>query len=272
MTPSEDALSAILKRENWVVAAALFVLTLLAWAYVVWLAAGMSAPAAAPMGDMPGMPGMESISPSIAPWTASHFLFLFAMWAVMMVGMMTPSAAPMILIYSQVARQAGTLGRPFAPAGWFALGYLSCWLLFALAASGAQYGLEHASLLTPMMAVASRYFGGAVLIVAGAYQWTPLKESCLAQCRAPLSFVQRHGGFQSGIAGSLRLGALHGLYCIGCCWALMAILFVAGIMSLVWIAMLMIFVLAEKVVPGGRILTRLAGLAAIGAGVWVLVK
>jgi predicted metal-binding membrane protein len=266
--PFDGALAAILRRENLVVAGALFVLTLLAWAYVAWLAHMMDAS----MPDMAAMPGMDmsSMAPAFTAWSPAHFLFMLTMWAVMMVGMMTPSAAPMILIYGQVARQARTLRSNFAPAGWFAAGYLLSWTLFALAATAAQFGLERAALLTPMMASASKYFGGAVLILAGTYQWMPLKDSCLAQCRAPLAFVQRHGGFRPGIGGSLRLGALHGAYCIGCCGALMALLFVVGVMNLLWIAGLMIFVLAEKIVPGGRILGRLAGLAAIAAGCWIL--
>jgi predicted metal-binding membrane protein len=121
-----------------------------------------------------------------------------------------------------------------------------------------------------MMASASHHLGGALLIAAGVYQWLPIKEACLAQCRAPLSFVQRHGGFQASARGSVRLGLQHGLYCIGCCWALMALLFVGGVMNLLWIAILMLVVLAEKVLPGGRMLARIGGLVAIAAGAWML--
>jgi predicted metal-binding membrane protein len=226
---------------------------------------------------MPGMNGMVAmkmggaLTPRFSRWSPAHFLFMFAMWGVMMVGMMTPSASPMILIYGQVARQARTLGRAFAPAGWFAAGYLLTWTLFALVATAAQYGLERGALLTPMMTSANKFFGAGVLIAAGLYQWTPLKDSCLAQCRTPLSFVQRHGGFRPEILGSLRLGALHGAYCIGCCGALMALLFVLGVMNLFWIAALMILVLAEKILPAGRVLGRVAGFAAFAAGVWLLV-
>jgi predicted metal-binding membrane protein len=117
------------------------------------------------------------------------------------------------------------------------------------------------------MGTASRVFGGALLIVAGIYQWLPIKEACLSQCRAPLSFVQRHGGFQSSVQGSLRLGFLHGMYCIGCCWVLMLLLFVGGVMNLLWIAALMIFVLLEKLLPGGRYFSRAAGLAALAVGI-----
>ena len=270
MSEQGGALSALLKRDGLIAAGALIALTALAWAYVLWLAAEMNTASA----SMPGMDMGAMMAPAFVPWTAMHALFVFVMWAVMMIGMMTPSVAPMVLIYTQVARQsrtlAGTLGKPFAPAGWFASGYLLAWTLFAALATAAQYGLEQAALLSPSMASTSRYFGGGLLIVAGLYQLSPLKNACLSQCRAPLSFVQRHGGFQSTVFGSLRLGTQHGLYCIGCCWALMALLFVGGVMNVLWIAAIMIFVLAEKIIPGGRYLSTLAGVAALAAGAWMI--
>jgi predicted metal-binding membrane protein len=265
---ADAALLSVLKRDRLVVGAALALVTLAAWSYVLWLAAAMSAAA-------PAMPGMDmtmagAMAPGFARWTLARAVLVFAMWAVMMIGMMMPSAAPMVLLYAQVARQAKTLGRTFAPAGWFASGYLLAWTCFAALATLAQAALEHAALLSPAMASANRWFGGAVLIAAGLYQLTPLKHACLTQCRAPLQFVQRHGGFRAGAWGSLRLGTLHGFYCIGCCWALMALLFVGGVMNLVWIAGIAIFVLGEKVLPGGAMFGRLAGMAAVAAGVWVM--
>ena len=125
-------------------------------------------------------------------------------------------------------------------------------------------------MMTPAMSAASRPLGAALLIAAGIYQWLPLKDACLAQCRAPLSFIQRHGGFQPDALRSLLLGLRHGLYCVGCCWALMLLLFVFGVMNLLWIGALMIYVLAEKLLPGARLLTRAVGLAAIVAGVVML--
>src|SRR5208282_2367329 len=145
------------------------------------------------------------------------------------------------------------------PAGWFAAGYLLAWTSFAALATTAQYGLERVALLTPMMASANKWFGAAILFAAGAYQFAPLKDSCLASCRAPLSFVLRHGGFRADAVGSLSLGFRHGLYCIGCCWALMALLFVGGVMNILWIAGLMIFVLVEKIIPAGRYVSRAVG-------------
>jgi predicted metal-binding membrane protein len=279
------ALSDFLKRDMLVVAAALAVITVLAWVYLVALNAEMSGSAmtphamagmnAADMHDMKGMSGMSSgrgmaLAPSMSAWTPTHFLFIFTMWAVMMVGMMTPSVSPMVLTYARVARGAAAQGTPFASSGWFAGGYLIVWTGFALIASLGQYALDRAALLTPMMGFQSRTIGGAALVAAGLYQWLPVKSACLANCRAPLAFVQRHGGFRASAAGSLRLGALHGLYCIGCCWALMLLLFVAGVMNLLWIAALMAIVLAEKILPAATYLTRAVGVAAITGGLWML--
>jgi predicted metal-binding membrane protein len=181
------------------------------------------------------------------------------MWAVMMVGMMMPSSMPTILLYARVGRQAAAAGKPLAATGWFAAGYLLIWIAFALAATLAQWALDRASLLTPDMAGASAVLGGLVLIAAGLYQWTPFKDVCLRQCQAPWLFIQRHGGFRGGASGSVALGARHGLYCVGCCWALMALLFVGGVMNVLWIAAISFFVLIEKVVPAGRVISRIAG-------------
>jgi predicted metal-binding membrane protein len=258
-------LETVLRRDRIVVAVALFVLTALAWAYVLFLAATMSMAAAASP-----MPGMDMASMNVGPanrsWQAAEVFFPLAMWAVMMVGMMTPSAAPMILLYARVGRQARAQGKPFAAAGWFAGGYLLAWTGFAALASLTQAALANAALITPMLRIASTATGGAVLIAAGLYQFTPLKYSCLSQCQAPLQFLQRQGGFRSDSLGSLQLGLRHGLYCIGCCWALMALLFVGGVMNVLWIAVLSVLVLLEKILPSGRILPRAVGVVLIAAG------
>ncbi len=261
----DAALERVLKRDTVILAVALLTLTALAWAYLFRLSAEMSDAAA--MASMPGMnmPGMV-MGPALKPWALPDFAFTFAMWAVMMIGMMTPSASPMILIYARVAQQARDQGKPFAAAGWFAGGYLLAWTGFAGLASLAQGALTQAALITPMLAAASPRFGGLVLVAAGLYQFTPIKDSCLAQCQTPLSFLQRHGGFKRDPLGSLRMGLTHGVYCIGCCWALMLLLFVGGVMNVLWIAGLSVLVLLEKVVPRGRIVTRGAGLVLIAAG------
>jgi predicted metal-binding membrane protein len=269
---SDAAIETVLRRDRVIVAASLVVLTALAWAYVWWLAADMD------MGgmDMPGFrmipAGMGLMMPASAPWTGMEFAFVFAMWAVMMVGMMTPSATPMILIYARVGRQAAQQGKPLAASAYFAAGYLLTWIGFAFAATSAQWVLERSALLTPMMAGANDLLSGAVLITVGVYQWTPLKDACLRQCQAPWLFIQRHGGFRPDVRGSLALGALHGAYCIGCCWALMALLFVGGVMNVLWIAAIAILVLVEKVVPAGRVIARTAGAGLFAGGLWLLAQ
>ncbi|HTQ82493.1 MAG TPA: DUF2182 domain-containing protein [Pseudolabrys sp.] len=270
---SSSAIEAVLRRDRAVVVVALALITILSWVYILVLARTM---------DMGGMDmtgwrmvstGLEmGMAPALAPWSTWQFAWMFVMWAVMMIGMMTPSVAPMILIYARVGRQAALQGRTLAPTGWFAGGYLSAWVGFALLATTAQWVLERTTLLSPMMEVASNLLGGVVLIAIGVYQWTPLKDVCLRQCQSPLVFIQRHGGFRRQPMGSLSLGLRHGIFCVGCCWALMLLLFVGGIMNLLWIAALTIFILAEKVVPGGRTVARMAGTGFAAFGVWVLVK
>ena len=271
---TDAALELVLRRDRVVVLAALGALAALAWAYVLWLAATMDADHAA-MPDMSvmGMSGMdmaEMVGPSLRGWGATELAFMFAMWAIMMAGMMLPSAAPMVLIYARVARQAQARHKPFAATAWFAGGYLLAWTIFALVATVVQWLLEQALLLTPMIMSASTALGGAILFATGVYQWTPLKDTCLSQCQSPLLFIQRHGGFHREPRAALRLGTEHGLYCIGCCWALMALLFVGGVMNVLWIAGIAILVLVEKITPAGRWIARITGAAFVGAGAWLL--
>jgi predicted metal-binding membrane protein len=147
-----------------------------------------------------------------------------------------------------------------------------CWFGFAFAATGAQWALERAALLTPMMASTSKVVGGVLLIMAGLYQWSPLKDTCLASCRAPLLFIQRYGGFRRNGLGALEIGLRHGAYCVGCCWALMTLLFVGGVMNVLWIAAIAALVLAEKVAAGERLVSRAAGTGLILGGVWLLMR
>jgi predicted metal-binding membrane protein len=267
---TDSALEAVLRRDRLVVAGALAIVAALAWAYVLWLAADMD------MGgmDMDGFrmipAGIGIMAPADAPWGAIEFAFVFAMWAVMMVGMMAPSAAPMLLMYARVGRAGRAEGKPLAATGWFAAGYVLTWIGFSLAATFVQWMVERAALLDSRMASASNLFGGIVLIAAGVYQWTPLKDVCLAQCQTPLQFLMRHGGFRGDVPGCLLLGLRHGAYCVGCCWVLMALLFVGGVMSVLWIAALALLVLLEKVTPFGRWVARVAGVACVAAGAWML--
>jgi predicted metal-binding membrane protein len=261
---TESGLERLLRRDRAVLLAAIAAIAILAWAHIIWSAV---APAAHPSGAgaMEGMAG-HGAGPGLAPWSVADFVAMLLMWSVMMVGMMTPSAAPMILIYARVGRKAAGGGTPFAPSGWFASGYLLAWAAFALAATILQWLLEQAMLLAPMTASAGPRLGGLLLVAAGAYQWTPLKHACLTQCQSPFQFIQRHGGFRGDRGGALRLGLRHGAFCIGCCWALMLLLFVGGVMNLLWIAGIALLVLAEKVLPYGRLISRAAGAAMIAAG------
>jgi len=256
---TDSTLETVLRRDRLVVAGALGVIAALAWGYMLWLADDMD------MGgmDMTGFrmipAGIGIMAPASAPWRAIEFAFVFAMWSVMMVGMMAPSAAPMILIYARLGRQAKSAGKPFAATGWFAAGYFLVWIGFALAATFVQWMLERTALLDSRMASASNMFGAIVLIAAGIYQWTPLKDVCLAQCRSPFQFLMRYGGFRGDVPGCLLLGLRQGAYCLGCCWFLMVLLFVGGVMNIAWIAGLSALVLVEKLLSDGRAVSRWVG-------------
>lgn len=264
---SETILENALRRDRAIVIVALTTLTAVAWAYTVWLASNMAGDGMS-MSHSLDMGGM--LKPDFRPWSVTDAVVTFVMWTVMMVGMMTPSVTPMILIYARVARQAAIQGKPLAASGFFAGGYLLAWTAFSLAATVSQGLLQWVGFLTPMLRTTNNHLGALVLITAGLYQWTPIKEACLKNCQSPLGFIQRHGGFRQTPLGALSIGFQHGLYCIGCCWALMALLFVGGVMNIRWIAALTVFVLLEKVIPFGRIVPRLSGTALMLWGTWAL--
>ena len=244
------------ERQRAAVLAGLAGVTALAWAWLLRMDWDMRAAMAA------------GVTCSLHPWSAADFALTFAMWAVMMVGMMVPSAVPMSLLFASVARRARAQGDVVAPTFVFVSGYLALWTLFSLAATGAQWALERGALLSPMLSSTSAAFGALLLGAAGLYQWTPWKNACLAQCRTPALFLSAHWG--DGRWGAFRLGAAHGLYCLGCCWVLMALLFFGGVMNLVWVAGLSLFVLLEKAAPRGAALGRLTGGALVVAGAWQL--
>jgi predicted metal-binding membrane protein len=203
------------------------------------------------MGSMAGMDGMAD---------GPGWPMVAAMWAAMMVAMMLPSAAPTILLYSQVHRHSlGSESSP--PTSAFLAGYLACWIAIALAATAFQLALGRMELENPIAAA-------GLLIAAGLYQLSPVKDACLSRCRSPAQFISRH--YRPGASGAFRLGLLHGAYCVGCCWMLMALLFVGGVMNLLWIAGLTLLVAAEKLLPGGKWIARVAGIAFIGWGAALL--
>jgi predicted metal-binding membrane protein len=254
------AFEQVLKRDRMLVLAGLAGVTVLAWVYLFVLASDM--------GDMGGVMGSGMAMAQANPWSLLAFVLTFLMWAIMMVGMMLPSATPMILLFAMVSRKQKAEGKPYVPVGMFASGYLIVWSLFSLIAAGLQWALEQTALLSPMMVSASPYLGGGILIAAGIYQLTPLKTACLKHCRTPFSFVALH--WRTGTRGSVIMGMHHGAFCVGCCWALMALLFVGGVMNLLWVAIIAGFVLLEKVLPRGQGMGRLTGVALLGWGAWLI--
>jgi predicted metal-binding membrane protein len=218
--------------------------------------------------DMSMEMGEAMAMPQIRPWSATDFLLMFLMWAIMMVGMMVPSAAPMILLYARVCRTQRDKGRPFAPTGAFVAGYVAVWSAFSLIATVLQWALEQAALLSPMMISTSPILGGGLLIAAGLYQLSPLKHVCLRHCRGPLDFITRH--WRTGTAGALVMGIEHGAYCVGCCWFLMGLLFFGGVMNLLWVAAIAALVLIEKVARFGETIARVSGAGLAAAGLVLL--
>jgi predicted metal-binding membrane protein len=208
-------------------------------------------------------PTMDAMT-GVQPWTANEFGLRLAMWAVMMVAMMVPTAAPMTLMYAAVARKAAAQHNPLAPTSVFVAGYIVMWTIFSLVATTAQHALDQATLLSPMMVSTSAGFGAALLIAAGIYQLTPLKNACLRNCRTPAHFLSRY--WRTGNLGAFRMGLRLGVYCVGCCWILMGLLFVGGVMNLLWIAAIAIFILLEKTLPFGDVTGRIAGVAMIVVG------
>lgn len=233
--------------------------TLLCWMWIVPMARDMYGPMTGPSAWM-----------MAATWDGPYLLLLWAMWAVMMAGMMLPSASPLLLLYNGSLRRAHDAPRPAPRVAAMAAGYLLVWLLFSVAATLLQRVLSGWLLLTPMMEMASLPSAGILLLVAGGYQWTPLKAACLRACRSPLSFITQH--WRAGVTGAFRMGFGHGVYCFGCCWALMLLLFVGGVMNLWVIAALTMVVLAEKLAPFGAQSSRVTGTVLIGAGLWMFAR
>jgi predicted metal-binding membrane protein len=258
-------LTSVVRRDRWIVAAALALACALAWAWLYWQARAM-APA---MASMPAMTGMAPMSAAMAgppPLSLAYFANAFVMWTLMMVAMMLPSAAPMILLYARFAGSVRAQGGAIAPTLLFAGVYLLAWTGFSLIAAAAQAGLAAAGAISATrLALGDGRIAGVLLLAAGAYQLTPLKRACLGQCRSPLQFVMQN--WRPGWRGALTLGLRHAAYCVGCCWALMALLFVGGVMSLAWVAILALIVLAEKVAPLGKWGARTIGALAGALGV-----
>jgi predicted metal-binding membrane protein len=239
------ALERILKQDRLIVGFGLGVVVAASWTYIL-LGAGMDAPV--DMGAMMAAP---------AVWSAGYAIAVFVMWWVMMVAMMLPSAVPMILLYVAASRKISASAEAGLSTFVLASGYLAAWGAFSIIAVAAQWFLSSQRLLTPMLDSASVVLGGSLLIAAGAYQLTPLKDACLRHCRTPLFMVMNH--WRPGTLGAFRMGCEHGAFCLGCCWVLMGLLFYGGVMNLAWIAGLAAYVLIEKLAPMGVRIGRYAG-------------
>lgn len=251
----------VVRQDRAIVMVGLVGITTLAWAYVVYLS-----------WDMRGM-DMAAMSTGMAmaqemPWGAVDFFLTFLMWSVMMIAMMLPSASPMILMFITVSRARREQKRLLTATGVFVGGYGVVWTGFAAAATLAQWGLHTGALLAPQLASTSPILGGVLLLASGIYQWSHLKYACLSKCRTPLGFIMSE--WREGKNGAFVMGLRHGVFCLGCCWVLMSLLFVLGVMNLLWIAVLAAFVLLEKVAPKGLLVSRITGVVLVLAGAWMI--
>lgn len=261
------AVEYLLRRESLIVAGALSVLVLIAAVYTVMgVGMNMSAIDMTRMARSIGEPMAMGMEPQ---WSVSYACVVFLMWLVMMIAMMTPSAAPLVLLFAAVKRMGPDADRAAAHSGLLLLGYLVAWAAFSALATAAQWGTEALGIVAgAMMTLDGRWLAALVLIAAGLYQFTPIKSACLKHCRAPGQFLADHR--RPGSIGAFRMGVDHGVYCLGCCWALMALLFVGGIMNLYWIAGLTVYVLLEKLAPRGDVIARIAGAALVLVGGGIL--
>ena len=249
-------LEKLLRQDRAIVVLGAAVISMLGWIYLFYQGWAMQ-----------HMNIVAMAMPSTGAWGLMDLLVVFAMWAVMMVAMMVPSATPMLLIFATIARSRRAQERAFVSVWVFLTGYLIWWTAFSVAATLAQWGLHSLALISPMMVGTSPVLGSVLLVVAGIYQWMPFKLACLRHCRTPLQFLLTY--WQDGTAGAFLIGLRHGAYCLGCCWLLMAVLFAVGVMNLAWIAALSVFVLLEKIIPRGLWVAKVAGLILIGFGGWM---
>jgi predicted metal-binding membrane protein len=247
-TSLDTAVESTLKRDRVVVLGALLAVIVFAWGYV-FAGAGMDMKAA-------------------AVWNFGYACLMFTMWWVMMIAMMLPSAAPMVLLFALMNRKQKEKGNPFVPTAIFASAYLAVWAGFSIVAVVLQWSLESSALLSPMLVSENAILGGSLLLIAGIYQLTPLKQACLKHCRSPIQFILTK--WRNGTGGAFRMGIEHGGYCVGCCWFLMGLLFFGGIMNLYWIAGIAIFVLLEKTIPAGHWMGHVVGVVLIIWGIVVL--
>ena len=256
---SGDGSPSIYNRDRVIIIVAIVIITCVSWMYLFNLSGDMDE-----MSSLESTTGLSRAMPNMVPWGFSDWISMFVMWFVMMVGMMVPTASPMILMFSTVNQRKKEQNQPFVATAIFLSGYVLVWLGFSIGATATNWILHSNTLLSGIMGESTNnLFGGVLLISAGVFQWTPIKKACLNNCRTPMGFLMTE--WKNGFYGALKMGLNHGIYCLGCCWLLMALLFVLGVMNLLWIAVLTTIVLFEKVAPKGNWVSRLTG---IGFAVW----
>ena len=248
-------IESLLQREQVLAFSCLAIVIVISWAYMLHMSWKMS-------GDI--------TLACLMRWGPEDIAHSLMMWAIMMVAMMFPSAAPMILMFLTVNRQQGGTQRPVIPMGLFVLGYFLVWTSYSFLAALAQWGLHAAALLSHHLVITSPLLGGILLIAAGVFQWTPLRDACMSKCRSPVGFLMAE--WREGRRGALIMGLRHGVNCVGCCWLLMLLSFVLGIMNMVWMAVLTVFMLIEKTFPRGQWVTQSAGFILVAWGLWVTVE
>ena len=270
--PLNSSLEMLIRRDRLIMLTGIVALVMLAWA---WLLVGAGTGMSIWMMSRPAIfPGNEAGSAMpAASWSVATWIIVAGMWWIMMIAMMIPSVTPMVLLHARVSRHAQSKGQIAAgaiPSGVFLGGYLVVWLAFSLFATTLQFACEQLGVLSqPMMWSVNVWMTAALLVAAGLYQISPFKRVCLEHCRAPAEFLSRH--WRKGRAGAFLMGVEHGAYCLGCCWTLMALLFVGGIMNIYWIAGLAIIVLLEKIMPRGDRLARVLGSMFVLAGAWIAI-
>ncbi len=246
----------ILKRDRIIVITGLFIISILAWLYVIYLYRQM---------EVMNMRALFFAMPMTPKWNSTDFILMFLMWLVMMIAMMTPSVAPLILLFTKVNRQRKNQQSPFVNTSYLFTGYFMVWAGFSLLATLLQWILQQVSWLNPDMIITNKILGSIILIAAGVFQFTPLKQTCLDFCKSPLEFIYKH--WKEGKKGAVKMGIQNGIYCVGCCWVLMVLLFVSGVMNILWVALIALFVLIEKVFARSKWISFSAGTLLITYGV-----
>lgn len=256
MTDEQINSSGLSTKDKKIVYTGLFIVSATGWLYMFYMAWAMENMHLVDMW-MPPLGNTRA-------WTGFDFFMLFLMWFTMMIAMMTPTVVPMVMMFTTVNKSKKRKQQPYAPTSLFLLGYLLAWGLFSVAVSLIQWPLHESGLLNPMMDSRSFLLSGSILILAGLYQFTPLKDVCLNQCRTPLGFIMT--AWKDGYLGALKMGFHHGFFCVGCCWALMLILFAVGVMNMLWVIVITVFVLLEKVSPISPRATR--AITGLGLIIW----